>query len=173
MRYRLLLAVWVLAVLLGSVPPPARAALPRQAAEAPPALAANFRYPSLFPQAPGVGATSRHIEVTLNQQQLVAYEGKTPVRAFAVSTGALATPTPVGHYTIQQKYPKIDLIGKDYYYHDVLYVMLLSKPYYIHSAPWRKEFGVQASHGCVTLSVDDAAWLYEWTEPGTSVYIRW
>ena len=170
MRVRWLLAVCVLAFLLGQTPPAA-------AVEAPPARgaapSAAFRYPSLFPQAPGGGAASRHIEVSLKQQQLVAYEGKTPVRAFAVSTGTLETPTPVGHYTIQQKYPKIDLIGPDYYYHDVLYVMLLAKPFYIHSAPWRKEFGVQASRGCVTLSTEDAAWLFEWTEVGTSVYIRW
>jgi len=51
--------------------------------------------------------------------------------------------------------------------------MLLAKPFYIHSAPWRKEFGVAASRGCVTLSVDDAAWLYAWTETGASVYIHW
>jgi hypothetical protein len=172
MRFRLLLVAWVLAVLLGRVPSPASAALPRLADE-PPAVTVEFRYPSLFPQAPGVGGADRHIEVGLKEQQLIAYEGKTPVRAFAVSTGAPGTPTPISHYTILDKYPKIDLIGPDYYYHDVPYVMLLGKPFYIHSASWRKEFGVAASRGCVTLSVDDAAWLYEWTPIGTSVYIHW
>jgi hypothetical protein len=173
MRFRLLLTIWLVAVLLGRVPPPVNAAVPRQAEEPPPAQPSGFRYPSLFPLAPSVGETFRHIEVSLKQQQLVAYEGKTPVRAFAVSTGAPGTPTPVGHYVIQQKYPKIDLIGTDYYYHDVPYVMLLARPFYIHSASWRKEFGVPASRGCVNLSTDDAAWLFEWTDAGTSVYIHW
>jgi hypothetical protein len=173
MRFRLLLAMWVLVALWGRVPPSAFAAQVRQADGPPPELPGGFRYPSLFPQAPSVGETGRHIEVSLKEQQLVAYDGKTPVRAFAVSTGAFGTPTPVGHYTIQQKYPKIDLIGPDYYYHDVLYVMLLTKPFYIHSAPWRKEFGVAASRGCVNLSVDDAAWLFAWADTGTTVYVHW
>jgi hypothetical protein len=173
MRFRVLLATWVLAVVLGGAPLPALAASPRQGEGPPPAPPSGFRYPSLFPQAPRVGENGRRIEVSLKEQQLIAFEGKTPVRAFAVSTGAPGTPTPVGHYTILQKYPKIDLIGPDYYYHDVLYVMLLGKPYYIHSAPWRNEFGVPLSRGCVTLSTDDAAWLFEWTDIGTVVYVHW
>jgi len=172
MRFRLLLAIWVLIGLLGRAPSVALAAPARQGEE-PPAPPGGFRYPSLFPPAPSVGEGGRHIEVSLTQQQLVAYEGKTPVRAFAVATGAPGTPTPVGHYTIQQKYPKIDLIGSDYYYHDVPYVMLLARPFYLHAAPWRKEFGVATSRGCVTLAADDAAWLYAWADTGTSVYIHW
>jgi hypothetical protein len=172
MRFRLLLSVWVWVVLAGWAPSPARAALPHPAEE-PPAVTTDFRYPSLFPQAPMVGGVDRHIEVSLKEQQLVAFEGKTPVRAFAVSTGAPGTPTPIGRYTILDKYPKIDLIGPDYYYHDVPWVMLLGKPFYIHSASWRKEFGVALSRGCVTLSVDDAAWVFDWTPMGASVYVHW
>ncbi len=170
---RVLLTTWVLVALLGAVPLPALAAPPRQGDEPPPALPGGFRYPSLFPQAPIVGEGVRHSEVSLKQQQIIVFEGKTPVRAFAVSTGAPGTPTPVGRYTISQKYLTIDLIGPDYYYHDVPYVMAIGKPYYIHSAPWRNEFGVPASRGCVTLTVDDAAWLFEWTDVGTVVYIHW
>ena len=155
MRFRTWLVLWSLAAVLCGAPLPARAADLRQAGE-PPApgqgepfepAPADLRYPSLFPQAPGVGEAFRHIDVSLRQQQLVAYEGKTPVRAFAVSTGALDTPTPAGHYTIQQKYSRIDLIGESYYYHDVPHVMLLARPFYIHAAPWRDEFGVAASRG--------------------------
>ncbi len=173
MRFRLLLALWVLIGLLSAVPSVALAAPSRWAEDPPTAPPGGLRYPSLFQQDPSVGEGARRIEVGLKQQQLVAYIGKTPVRAFAVSTGAPGTPTPVGHYTIQQKYPAIDLIGPDYYYHDVPYVMLLARPFYIHAAPWRKEFGVASSRGCVTLTTEDAAWLYEWAEVGTSVYIHW
>ena len=173
MRFRVLLATWVLVALLGAAPAPALAAPPRQADGPPPSWPGGFRYPSLFPLAPSVGEDIRHIEVGLKQQQLIAFEGKTPVRAFAVSTGAPGTPTPVGRYIISQKYAKIDLIGPDYYYHDVPYVMAIGKPYYLHSAPWRKEFGVPASRGCVTLSTEDAAWLFEWADLGTVVYIHW
>jgi lipoprotein-anchoring transpeptidase ErfK/SrfK len=51
--------------------------------------------------------------------------------------------------------------------------MLLAKPFYIHAAPWRKEFGVATSRGCVTLTAEDAAWLFDWAEVGTPVEVRW
>ena len=132
-----------------------------------------FRHPSLFPAAPTVGAAPRRIVVDLSEQQLVAFEGGTPVRAFPVSTGDAAHPTIVGQFSIQHKYERIDLIGSDYYYRDVPYVMAFARPFYIHAAPWRAEFGVRASRGCVTLSVADAAWLYTWAEVGAALVIQW
>ncbi|MGH2524850.1 MAG: L,D-transpeptidase [Anaerolineales bacterium] len=144
---------------------------PVQAAPASPSV--EFRYPSLFPPAPTVGIIEPRIAVDLSQQQLIAFEGMTPVRAFAVSTGDWEHPTIVGQYSVQWKRERIDLIGSDYYYHDVPYVMMFAKPFYIHAAPWRAEFGVATSHGCVTLSTADAAWLYEWAEVGTRIEIGW
>ena len=131
------------------------------------------RYPSLFPPAPTVGAPVRRIVVDLSEQQLVAFEGDTPVSAFPVSTGDEAHPTLVGHFSIQHKYERIDLMGRDYYYRDVPYVMAFARPFYIHAAPWRAEFGLPASRGCVTLATADAAWLYAWAEVGTTVVIQW
>ncbi len=164
----LLIAILILAV-FGLDPRLARAAAP--AADTP--LPAGFRYPSLFPPAPTVGAATRRIVVDLSEQQLIAYEGDTPIRAFPASTGDAAHPTLVGHFTIQQKYERIDLIGRDYYYHDVPYVMMFAKPFYIHAAPWRAEFGTPVSRGCVTLATTDAAWLFAWADVGTVVYIHW
>lgn len=123
--------------------------------------------------APAVGLPARRIEVSLKEQQLIAFEGITPVRAFDVSTGDAQHPTLVGHFAIEKKFDRIDLIGRDYYYHDVPYVMQFRRPFYIHAAPWRAEFGAPASRGCVTLAPDDAAWLYAWTAVGTLVYIHW
>jgi hypothetical protein len=170
-HFRLLIAVMILAVLQGVPPPLAQGAGP--GAGEPPPLPGQSVYPSLFPPAPSVGGPARRIEVSLTDQQLVAFEGSTPVRAFDVSTGDAAHPTPVGRYTIKQKYARIDLIGRDYYYHDVPDVMLLARPFYIHAAPWRSEFGLPTSRGCVTLSTADADWLFAWAEVGTPVYIRW
>jgi len=168
--FRFLLAVALLPALL-MAPLPAQGAAPGtgQAAPAP----NQSPYPSLFPPAPTVGGPARRIEVSLTNQQLVAFEGNTPVRAFDVSTGDAQHPTPVGHFTIQRKFERIDLIGRDYYYHDVPDVMLLARPFYIHAAPWRSEFGVPASRGCVTLSTADAAWLFAWVDVGTPVTIHW
>ena len=131
------------------------------------------RYPSLFPPAPTVGTATRRIVVDLSGQQLIAFEGDTPIRAFPVSTGDAAHPTIVGRFAIQHKYERIDLIGADYYYHDVPHVMAFARPFYIHAAPWRAEFGAPVSRGCVTLAPADAAWLFAWAEVGTAVVIQW
>lgn len=148
---------------------------PGRVLAAPPATerAPDFRYPSLFPPAPTVGAPQRRIAVDLSDQQLIAFEGQTPVRAFPVSTGDWEHPTIVGDYSVQWKREQIDLIGPDYYYHDVPHVMMFAKPFYIHAAPWRTEFGVANSRGCVTLAPADAAWLFDWAEVGTAIRIWW
>jgi len=138
-----------------------------------PAFPPDFLYPSLFPPAPFVGPRTRRIQVDLSEQQLVASEGLTPVRAFAVATGDWAHPTIVGRYAVQWKRERIDLIGPDYYYRDVPYVMMFARPFYIHAAPWRAEFGAPTSHGCVTLATSDAAWLYAWADVGTEIVIVW
>jgi len=154
---------------LGGGVRPVRADPPHS--DPPPSIA--FRYPSLFPPAPTVGAPARRILVDLSEQQLIAFEGDTPVHAFPVSTGDAAHPNLVGRFAVQHKYERIDLIGADYYYHDVPYVMAFARPFYIHAAPWRAEFGVPVSRGCVTLAPADAAWLFAWAEVGTAVVIQW
>lgn len=130
-------------------------------------------HPSLFPAAPTVGPARPRITVDLSQQQLIAFEGMTPVRAFAVATGDYDHPTIVGEYSVQWKREKIDLIGPDWYFKDVPYVMMFAKPFYIHAAPWRPEFGKPDSHGCVTLAEADAGWLFNWAEVGTPIFITW
>ena len=42
----------------------------------------------------------------------------------------------------------------------------------LHGTYWHHEFGIKnMSHGCVNLSLDDAAWLYDWTVIGTDVIV--
>jgi len=42
----------------------------------------------------------------------------------------------------------------------------------IHGAYWARAFGGMISHGCINLSVANAAWLYSWASVGTRVVIR-
>lgn len=165
MKYMYVLLL-LLCLGLTSAPRPAQA--DRQTLPAPIVL-----YPSLFPPAPTVGPAQPRITVDLSQQQLIAFEGMTPVRALAVATGDYDHPTIVGEYSVQWKREKIDLIGPDWYFKDVPYVMMFAKPFYIHAAPWRPEFGKPDSHGCVTLSEADAGWLFSWAEVGTPIIISW
>ncbi len=173
MTPRAILIGILLAWIAGAPPPPVSAGRFAPDSSPPAGRPPDSRYPSLFPPAPLVGPRARRLAVDLSDQQLIAFEGPTPVRAFAVATGDVDHPTLVGRFSVQWKRERIDLIGPDYYYRDVPYVMMFAKPFYIHAAPWRDEFGFPSSRGCVTLSTVDAAWLYAWADVGTEIVIRW
>ena len=122
---------------------------------------------SLFPN------EGRWIEVNLSQQQMYAYEGDTLVNTFIVSTGLPDTPTVTGEYRIYAKVPLQDMSGPGYYLRDVPWVMFFYEDYGFHGTYWHNNFGMPMSRGCVNLSVDDAAWLYQWASVGTRVSIHY
>jgi len=95
--------------------------------------------------------------------------------------------TPVGTYHVYGKYTDTVLRGSDStgswddpvsYWMPWLHNQYGS--YGFHDATWRSsnEFGnvdpntSDASHGCVELPLDAAAWLYNWAEIGTTVTIE-
>jgi len=115
----------------------------------------------------------RHwVRVDLSEQTLTAYEGRVAVRTFIVSTGDADHPTLKGRYRVKAKWEKIDVIGKDYYFHDVPYFIKYSGPYAIHGATWHDDFGTPVSHGCVNMRVEDAKWVFEFLGVGDIVEIR-
>ena len=67
----------------------------------------------------------RWIRVDLSEQQVVAYEGIKPIRAFIISSGLPGTPTPEGQFRIWVKFRYDDMAGADYYLEDVPWVMYL------------------------------------------------
>lgn len=118
----------------------------------------------------GVAADERWIDVDLDQQVLVAYQGATPVFATMVSTGRKKFPTPTGIYRIQEKHgrtrmhnPKASPTQWDVA--DVPWAMKFRKYFALHGAYWHDGFGKPRSHGCINLSPHDARWLYGWTAP--------
>jgi lipoprotein-anchoring transpeptidase ErfK/SrfK len=121
---------------------------------------------------PTGSATERWIDVNLSGQQLVAYEGDTPVYWVTVSTGLPGTPTVTGQYRIYVKYPAQTMSGPGYYLPDVPYVMYFYLGYGIHGTYWHNNFGQPMSHGCVNTPTPDAQWLYNWAEVGTLVNIH-
>jgi lipoprotein-anchoring transpeptidase ErfK/SrfK len=115
----------------------------------------------------------RWIDVNLSQQQIYAYEGDTLVNTFIVSTGLPDTPTVTGEYRIYVKIPLQDMSGPGYYLTDVPWVMFFYEDYGFHGTYWHNNFGTPMSRGCVNLSVEDAAWLYNWASVGTPVSIHY
>jgi len=109
--------------------------------------------------------TGKWIEVSLKQQTATAWEGATAVRRMVVSTGAARTPTIQGTYRIYLKLTKQNMSGPGYYLPNVPHVMYFSGSYALHGAYWHTNFGTPTSHGCINLSLDDAAWLFAWADP--------
>ncbi|AGP35199.1 L,D-transpeptidase [Sorangium cellulosum] len=117
------------------------------------------------------------IDVSINQQSLVAYEGARPVYVTLVSTGAdgLGDPettrsTIQGLFRIHTKHVTVTMDGDEeeedpFDFRDVPFVQYFTGGFAFHAAYWHDDFGTARSHGCVNLSPLDAAWLFEWTTP--------
>ncbi|MCA9622111.1 MAG: L,D-transpeptidase [Myxococcales bacterium] len=117
------------------------------------------------------------IDVSIEKQLLVAYEGRRPVFATFVSTGRgeLGDPekthaTVRGTVMIHAKHVSATMDGDDdtresFDLHDVPYIQYFYKGYALHGAYWHDDFGKVRSHGCVNLAPRDAAWLFDWTYP--------
>ena len=119
------------------------------------------------------GGGGHWIDVDLSQQRLYAYEGDTIVNSFLVSTGTWQTPTVTGKYKVWIKLRYSDMTGPGYYLPDVPYVMYFYGDYGIHGTYWHNNFGTPMSHGCVNLSISDAAWIYDFSAVGTTVNVHY
>ena len=117
------------------------------------------------------------IDISILKQTLMAYVGKTAVYATLVSTGrgVLGDPetesaTPRGTFMVYAKHVSATMDGADdaadsYSLLDVPFVQYFHKGFALHGTYWHDEFGRVRSHGCVNLAPQDAAWLFEWTDP--------
>lgn len=114
----------------------------------------------------------RWIQIDLNKQRLIAWEGASPVYAIVISTGKGSTPTRPGIFTIQSKRRTDRMRGTDYDVPNVPYAMYYSGSYAIHGAYWHRRFGTPVSHGCVNVAVNHARWLFDWASVGTPVVIH-
>ncbi len=123
---------------------------------------------------PGTVAAGVHwIDVNLTQQRVYAYAGDTLVNSFLVSTGTWLHPTVTGQYHVYVKLRYTDMSGPDYYLPNVPYTMYFFQGYGLHGTYWHHNFGTPMSHGCVNLSIPDAAWLYDFSSVGTLVSIHY
>lgn len=110
------------------------------------------------------------VDVVVNEQTLVLYRGKTPLRATLVSTGRKKYPTPPGIYRVTKKTlvtefksPRPDLI--EYHIKDVAWAMHFTDLHAMHGAWWNKGFGANVSLGCVDIPAADIRHVFEHMEP--------
>jgi L,D-transpeptidase catalytic domain len=122
---------------------------------------------------------NRHIEVDLTAQQLTAYEGNTPVYHAPVATGKDGFNTPTGSYAIYSKYPIETMTGsgggESWYVPDIPFVQYVVGGVALHGTYWHDQWGTgfRLSHGCINLNIDDAEWLYDWSDVGIQVDIHY
>ncbi|AUX39378.1 hypothetical protein SOCE26_007690 [Sorangium cellulosum] len=117
------------------------------------------------------------IDISIELQMLVAYEGERPVFATLVSTGrgelgdpATTSATVQGTFFVREKHVTATMDGDDLSetsvdLRDVPYVQYFHNSYALHGVYWHDVFGKVRSSGCVNLAPPDAAWLFEWTDP--------
>ena len=122
----------------------------------------------------------KKIVIALEEQLLYVFEGDEQIYAFPCSTGKKKTPTPTGNFQVYRKIPK--------YYSKRFNVWVAnwlgftrSGKYGIHMVPYnRKGYlglwrlgkpGLEGSHGCVRIGVEESKILYKWSEIGTKVKV--
>jgi hypothetical protein len=143
----------------------------------------ELRVPRVSPMPEGVAINERWLDIDRLSQTLVAYVGTRPVFATLVSTGRgparSPTATPSGLFRIWVKLISADMdnldeqnaasdtvdVASPYSVEAVPFVMFFSGGYGLHATYWHDGFGTPRSHGCVNLSLSDAARLFEFSSP--------
>jgi len=121
----------------------------------------------------------KYIEIDLSEQNLKAFKGGRKVNEFLISSGISKYSTPVGDFNVWLRLAEGRMSWSygenhpdNYDIPDVPYVMYFFGPYAMHGAYWHNNFGRPMSHGCINISVQNAAWLYKWTTLGDKVFVR-
>jgi len=134
------------------------------------------------PISPEVEPWHKHIEISISQQTLTAFEQDEIVFHSKVSTGLpdrrndpghIPTNTPTGQYHVYSKMPSKHM-GNGQITNEVEAYELPGVPWTVFFAPhgvalhgtyWHTNYGMTMSHGCVNLLPDEAKWLFRWSTP--------
>jgi hypothetical protein len=140
-----------------------------------------FTAEELAPISPNVPPNEKRIEISINRQELTAYEGDDVVFQAVISSGVdaprtdrkLPTKTPLGIHFIESKMPskhmgigrRTDTLG-DRALPGVPWTAFFAEGgYAIHGTYWHNNFGIKMSRGCINMRNEDAKWLFRWTTP--------
>lgn len=130
----------------------------------------------LSPLSPHVPPEEKRIEIHLDEQVLIAYEGGKAVFMSRTATGARFRDgdftTRKGRYITNRKRPSRHMAAGDaaapnsYDLPGVPWVSYLTKSgVAIHGTFWHNDFGKPRSHGCINVSSRASHWIYRWTMP--------
>ena len=112
------------------------------------------------------GGRGRRLEILLDRQVVLAIENGVVVRTLHASTGAAATPTPTGSFSVYGKFARWWSVPfRTWLPWSVAFVGGIA----LHEYPDVPVY--PASHGCVRLTAGDARWVYDFASVGTSVRV--
>ena len=64
--------------------------------------------------------------------------------------------------------------ARGYYLRNVLYTQYFTGGgASLHYNYWSGNFGYSGSHGCLGLTLEDARWLWDWANVGTTLHIHY
>jgi len=121
--------------------------------------------------------SGKYIDVSISHQAMTLFEDGREINQFLVSTGKYGMPTPQGEFVIRKKETNH---WSGSYRLWMPYSMNFSGPFYIHELPYwpsgyhegESHLGRRVSHGCVRLGIGPAAYVFNWAEIGTPLYIH-
>jgi lipoprotein-anchoring transpeptidase ErfK/SrfK len=131
-----------------------------------------------------IDTVRREIDVDNTSKQLTAKQDGQVVKTFPVSLGKPAKPSFSGNMVIMERLDKTVFDSSTYgtpvnapdgYRTDIQWAERLTwDGQFIHAAPWSvKDQGKRnVSHGCVNVSLDNGAWIYNWTKVGDPVIVK-
>lgn len=126
------------------------------------------------------------IWIYLSTQDALLVENGNLVKTYRISSGAPATPTPLGIFQIHTK-QKLRVSGRAVPYRMPNYMAFTKNGAFgLHGLPYlgtlatnsvywqeaRSHIGTPVSHGCVRFLPEDALEIYEWADQGVPVYIQ-
>lgn len=110
-------------------------------------------------------------DVDLSKKVLTLYKYDQAVMVTYVSIGIREIPTIIGNYHVWYKVDKVRMKGAPpvashvYNLPNVPWVMFYKGSYSIHGTYWHDSFGTQRSAGCTNVTIGDAKYVYDLTNP--------
>lgn len=127
----------------------------------------------IYPSAQPGRYTGHYVDINLGEQKLYAFDGKTLVNSFYISSGRSGYETPTGEYSVWTQVRAQVMDGPDFYLPNVQWVSYFNGEIGIHGAYWHNNFGHPMSHGCINMRNSDAEWVYNFIQVGTPVYVHY
>lgn len=126
----------------------------------------------------GTSTGGKFVLVDIAAFKTYAINNTTVERTMLVSTGQPGMPTHKGHFTIRSKAKLITMKGCNAKVGCWVVPNVPNAQFFtddgeaLHGTYWHNQFGIaNLSHGCVNLTLADAAWLFDWTAVGTDVVV--